>query len=132
ANNFVLSTHSRRGDVNKIELRSLLSDQTTGTPTARIVRMLSERGSLSATQIARLTGLAKSTVSTALTELKREDIVVELGNGVPGGVGRPATALTLNPRAGTCIGILVGQVEIQLTLADVSHSLLFDKTVELP
>ena len=118
--------------MNKIELRSLLSDPTAGTPTSRIVRMLSERGAMSATQISRLTGLAKSTVSTALTELKREDIVVEVGSESPGGVGRPATALTLNPRAGTCIGLLVGQVEIQLTLADVSHSVLFDKTVHLP
>jgi predicted NBD/HSP70 family sugar kinase len=118
--------------VNKIELKSLLSDPTAGTPTSRIVRMLSERGAMSATQISRLTGLAKSTVSTALTELKREDIVVEVGSGAPSGVGRPATALTLNPRAGTCVGILVGQTEIQLTLADVSHSVLFDKTVHLP
>lgn len=117
--------------MNKIELKALLSDPTAGTPTSRIVRMLSERGSMSATQIARLTGLAKSTVSTALTELKRADVVVEVGSELPGGVGRPATALTLNPRAGTCIGILVGQVEIQLTLADVSHSVLFDKTVDL-
>ncbi len=118
--------------MNKIELQSLLSDIAGGTPTSRIVRMLSERGAMSAAQISRLTGLAKSTVSTALTELKREDIVVEVGSGTPGGVGRPATALTLNPRAGTCIGLLVGQVEIQLTLADVSHSVLFDKTVDLP
>lgn len=118
--------------MNKIELKSLLSDTADGSPTSRIVRMLSERGALSATQLSRLTGLAKSTVSTALHELKREDIVVEVGSGTPGGVGRPATALTLNPRAGTCIGILVGQVEIQLTLADVSHSVLFDKTVDLP
>ena len=118
--------------MNKIELKSLLSNPTTGTPTSRIVRMLSERGAMSATQISRLTGLAKSTVSTALAELKREDIVVEVGSESPGGVGRPATALTLNPRAGTCIGLLVGQVEIQLTLADVSHSVLFDKTVDLP
>jgi len=117
--------------VNKIELKSLLGDGDDSTPTGRIVRMLSERGALSATQIARLTGLAKSTVSTALAELRRTEMVVEVGSEYAGGVGRPATALTLNPLAGTCIGILVGQAEIQLTLADVSHSVLFDRTVEL-
>ena len=57
--------------MNKIELKSLLGDEDASTPTGRIVRMLSERGALSATQIARLTGLAKSTVSTALAELRR-------------------------------------------------------------
>lgn len=117
--------------MNKIELKSLLGDEDAATPTARIVRMLSERGALSATQIARLTGLAKSTVSTALAELRRTEMVVEVGSESAGGVGRPAKALTLNPLAGTCIGILVGQAEIQLTLADVSHSVLFDRTVEL-
>lgn len=117
--------------MNKIELRSLLHDPAVGTPTSRIVRMLSERGALSAAQISRLTGLAKSTVSTTLAELRRTEIVVEVGSEYAGGVGRPATALTLNPLAGTCIGILLGQTEIQLTLADVSHSVLFDRTVQL-
>lgn len=113
------------------ELKSLLADRETGTPTGRIVRTLSERGTLSATQIARLTGLAKSTVSTTLSELRRSGVVVEVGNGPAGGVGRPATALTLNPKAGTCIGILIGLTEVQVILADVSHAVLSDRTVQL-
>jgi predicted NBD/HSP70 family sugar kinase len=117
--------------VNKIDLGTLLDGLAPDTPTARIVRTLSERGALSATQISRLTGLAKSTVSMALADLRRSDLVVEVGSESAGGVGRPAMALTLNPLAGTCIGILVGQTEIQLTLADVSHSVLFDETIEL-
>lgn len=117
--------------MNKIELKSLLADRGLASPTSVIVRTLSERGALSAAQLARLTGLAKSTVSTALQELKRTNMVVETGSSSAGSVGRPATSLTLNPEAGTCIGILVGQTEIQVTLADVSHSVLFDQTVEL-
>jgi len=117
--------------VNKIELKSLLTNRALDTPTSRIVRALSERGALSAAQLARLTGLAKSTVSTALSELRGSDMVVEVGIESPGGVGRPATALTLNPKAGTCIGILIGQTEIQVILADVSHSVLFDRTAYL-
>jgi predicted NBD/HSP70 family sugar kinase len=113
------------------ELKSLLANRETGTPTGRIVRTLSERGTLSATQIARLTGLAKSTVSTTLSELRRSGIVVEAGNDSAGNVGRPATALTLNPRAGTCIGLLVGLTEVQVILADVSHAVLSDRTVQL-
>lgn len=116
----------------KLELRSLLGEPASATPTSRIVRILFERGSMSAAQISRVTGLAKSTVSMALAELKREAIVVEGASESPGGVGRPATALTLNPRAGTCIGILVGLTEIQLILADVAHTVMFDKTVHLP
>ena len=44
--------------MNKLELRSLLADRSVDTPTGRIVRVLSERGALSAAQISRLTGLA--------------------------------------------------------------------------
>src|SRR5690349_17192647 len=97
----------------RIELKSLLADRSASTPASRIVRTLSERGVLSATQISQLTGLAKSTVSTALAELRRADVVVEVGSESAGSVGRPATALTLNPKAGTCIGILIGHAEIQ-------------------
>ena len=54
-----------------------------------------------------------------------------LAGKAAGGVGRPATTLTLNPRAGTCIGVLIGQAEIQVIVADVSHSVLWDKSVYL-
>ena len=52
--------------MNKFELKSLLDDGALGTPAGRIVRMLTERGAMSAAQLSRLTGLAKSTVSTAV------------------------------------------------------------------
>src|SRR5262245_30021071 len=95
------------------ELKSLLTDRSLGTPAARVVRVLSERGALSGTQIANLLGLAKSTVSTTLTELRRAGIVVD-GNTRAAGVGRPATAVTLNPEAATCVGVLIGLEHIQL------------------
>lgn len=117
--------------MNKVELRSLLIDSEAATPAGRIARLLSERGTLSATQIARITGLAKSTVSTALSELRRSDVVVEIGSESAGSVGRPATALTLNPRAGTCIGILVGLSEIQVIVADVAHTVLAGRIAHL-
>lgn len=116
--------------MNKIELKSLLEDRTLGTPTGRIVQTLSERGSLSAADIGRLTGLAKSTVSMTLSELRRSGVVVEShGPEVvrSGGAGRPATMLTLNPRAGTCVGVLFGLQHIQIVIADVSHAVLAEK-----
>ena len=120
--------------MNKMELKSLLADRAVGTPSGRIVRALSERGGMSATQIARVTGLAKSTVSMTLGELRKSSVVVE-GAGVDlgreAGVGRPATVLTLNPQAGTCVGVLIGQTEIQVIVADVAHNVLSDKSVYL-
>jgi predicted NBD/HSP70 family sugar kinase len=118
----------------KTELKSLLVDRDVGSPAGRIVRALSERGGLSAAQIARTTRLAKSTVSAALVELRSAGIVVESASlDLPRGVsvGRPATVLTLNPEAGTCVGILVGLEHIQVIVADVSHAVLTDKTTYL-
>lgn len=120
--------------MNRTELKSLLTERAVGTPSGRIVRALSERGGLSATQIARITGLAKSTVSTTLSELRRSGVVVEgdgLEAGRGAGAGRPATVLTLNPQAGTCVGVFIGQTEIQVIVADVSHTVLADKSVYL-
>jgi predicted NBD/HSP70 family sugar kinase len=113
--------------VNKFELRSLLDDEALGTPAGRIIRMLTERGAMSAAQLSRLTGLAKSTVSTAVAELRKSGMILEAGNEPAGGVGRPAKALALNPGAGTCIGILIGQTEIQVIVADIAHTVLSDR-----
>lgn len=120
--------------MHKIELKTLLADRAVGTPSGRIVRALSERGGMSATQIARLTGLAKSTVSTTLSELRKSGVVVESGGQAPGreaGVGRPATVLTLNPQAGTCVGILISLEHIQMIVADVSHAIIAEKIVPM-
>jgi predicted NBD/HSP70 family sugar kinase len=114
-----------------IELKSLLADRELGTPTGRIVRALSERGAMSAAQIARLSGMAKSTVSTTLRSLRESGLVVENQIAGSGKVGRPATILTLNPHAGTCVGVLIGLQHIQVILADVSHAVLADKTFAL-
>ncbi|MFI0845314.1 ROK family protein [Mesorhizobium sp. IMUNJ 23232] len=118
----------------KPELKSLLTEVPGGTPSSRIVRVLSERGALSGTQIANILGLAKSTVSTTLTELRKSGVVVDGVAPVASrstGAGRPASAVMLNPEAGTVVGLLIGLEHIQLIVADVSHAVLADKKVEL-
>jgi predicted NBD/HSP70 family sugar kinase len=114
-----------------IGLKTLLAERRVGSPSGRIVRTLSGHGALSATQLAGLTGLAKSTVSMTLSELRKSGVVVESHGAVNGrgsSVGRPATVLTLNPRAGTCVGVVIGLGEIKLIVADVSHTIIADKT----
>jgi predicted NBD/HSP70 family sugar kinase len=114
-------------------LQQLLAEQHGGSPENRIVRTMSERGSISAADIARETGLARSTVSTALSELKKSGIVVESPDEprIVKGAGRPATSLTLNPEAGTCVGIHLSIEEIRLCIADVSHSVIDEQIVHL-
>jgi predicted NBD/HSP70 family sugar kinase len=47
------------------------------------------------------------------------------------GVGRPATSLTLNPLAGTCVGVAIGLGYIQMIVADVSHAIIADKIMPM-
>jgi len=88
---------------------------------------------MSPREIAESTGLAKSTVSTALNELRRTGMVVDgvVENSRTSGVGRPSTTVSLNPEAGTCVGMLIGRDFMQLIVADVSHAVLGERTVEL-
>lgn len=117
----------------KPSLRSLLLDRPSASPESLIVRCLSERGVLSASQITRVTGLARSTVSTALTGLRRSGMVIEASASRIGvrGIGRPAATLTLNPTAGTCVGIHLSLDEIRFVVADVSHSVIAEQTVPM-
>lgn len=114
-------------------LKSLLNDRLSASPESLIVRCLSERGVLSASQITRVTGLARSTVSTALTGLRKSGMVVEtvaIRDGARG-IGRPAATLTLNPAAGTCVGIHLSLDELRFVVADVSHSVIAEQTVPM-
>jgi predicted NBD/HSP70 family sugar kinase len=112
------------------KLKSLLSEQSLSSPTGRIVRALSQWGPMSAREIGQSTGLAKSTVSTALNELRRAGMVVDnVESARSTGVGRPATTVSLNPEVGTCVGLLIGAEHMQLIVADVSHAVLADRTI---
>ncbi|MDE3175750.1 MAG: ROK family transcriptional regulator [Pseudomonadota bacterium] len=114
------------------ELRSLLDDADADHAEARVVRVLSERGAVSANELARATGLARSTISQALAELRKARVIVEApAADAARGVGRPAASFALNPRAGACIGLHLSLDELKLTAADVSHSVIFEKTVPL-
>ena len=114
------------------EIIALLKDHPARTPEARIVRCMSERGATTAADLAKATGLARSTISTALSELRSVKIVLEVAQSMDvRGVGRPTSVFSLNPRAGTCIGLHVGLSSLRLIVADVSHAVLHHAEIEL-
>ena len=114
-------------------LKVLLDGGERAGPAGRIVRAMSERGMMSAADLARLTGLSRATVSMALAELKSSGLVVERSTPTPParGVGRPATGLTLNPKAGTCVGLHFGLDDVRLVIADVAHTVLSETRIDL-
>ena len=118
--------------MSRSEIIALLKDLPARTPEARIVRCMSERGAITAADLARATGLARSTISTALSELRSAKIVLEVAQSMEvRGVGRPTSVFSLNPKAGTCIGLHVGLSSLRLILADVSHAVLHHDEIEL-
>src|SRR3954453_14052298 len=73
----------------------------------RTLEAVREGGHVSRAEIARTTGLARSTVSTLVAELQEAGLVVEREDdrATARRGGRPPTMLTLNPAAGRVLGI---------------------------
>ena len=112
-------------------IKQIMSKVVSGTPASQIIRTLSQHGGMTAAQIARHTGLARSTISTAVSELKDSHVVVEIEQTATGSVGRPGMMLTLNPQAGTCVGIHLGYDDVRVVLADISHSFIAEQSIIL-
>jgi predicted NBD/HSP70 family sugar kinase len=110
-------------------IRRAMADIEAGTVAAQIVETLSRNGGMSSAQIARLTGLARSTVSTAVAQLKQSRVVVEVERMSVDSAGRPGTLLALNPQAGTCVGVHLGYDDVQVVAADVSHNFIAQRRV---
>lgn len=101
-----------------------------------ILDQLRLRSPLSRADLAGITGLNKTTVSSLVDELMAGEFVREIGRDASGG-GRPGVLLELNPDAGCIIGaeISVGQVNVILTDFRASifwrRELRFDKSEDL-
>jgi predicted NBD/HSP70 family sugar kinase len=96
----------------------------------RIVDFLRLNGTASRAELARRTGLSRSTVSTLVSDLQRRGLVVEqpgqfAGEGQP---GRPAALLQLDPSAGAAIGVDFDHDRIRVAVSDLSRIVLAEAT----
>lgn len=89
-----------------------------------ILNCLRETSPLSRAQLAEITGLNKTTVSSLVKELIARQFVREMGLGSSGG-GRPAVMLELNPDAGCIIGLEIGVDFILAILTDFRAHVLW-------
>jgi predicted NBD/HSP70 family sugar kinase len=118
-----------RGKANGVNgggVGTLLGVRHAAPATRAIVEAMCARGPMSGGDIARLTGLARSTVSRVVADLRDAGMVVEAEPAGPGarGVGRPSTPLMLNPDVGTCVGVHLGYDHIDVLVADVAHTVI--------
>jgi predicted NBD/HSP70 family sugar kinase len=94
------------------------------------VDFLRLNGTASRAELARRTGLSRSTVSTLVSDLQRRGLVVEqpgqfAGEGQP---GRPAALLQLDPSAGAAIGVDFDHDRIRAAVSDLSRIVLAEAT----
>src|SRR5918995_6025855 len=84
----------------------------------RVIDALRERGQASRAEIARVTGLSRSTVSSIVADLMVAGLIREEedGTGVARGDqgGRPPVLLSLTPAAGLALGVDFGHTHLRV------------------
>ena len=93
----------------------------------RVIEALGQRGVASRADIARATGLSRTTVSSLVGDLKGAGLLVERaaeGDGQDQSVGRPPVLLSFDRSAGAVIGIDFGHSHIGVVVGDLSHAVL--------
>ena len=78
---------------------------------------------MSRAEMARRTGLSRSTVSTVVADLVREGLVQEAGEARVSGTsgGRPATPLVLNPATGAVLAVDLAPDLLTAAAFDLGH-----------
>src|SRR4051794_1293468 len=97
----------------------------------RVLEVVRERGDVSRADIARHTGLSRSTVSSLIAELARDGVVVERATGSSAQGGRPPVLLTLDPGAGAVVGLHFDHGALRVAVADLAHTILAEATRDL-
>ncbi len=82
-----------------------------------VLRLIHSQAPISRAQLAVVTGLNKSTISSLVDDLIASKLVNEAGSNSTG-AGRPATMLEINPQAGLIIGVELGVDFVSVAVTD--------------
>jgi predicted NBD/HSP70 family sugar kinase len=96
----------------------------------RVIDLLREHGTASRADIARWTGLSRSTVSSLVSDLQDSGLVVEQDGETArtrAGAGRPPVLLALEPAAGVALGVDFGHSHLRVAVADLSSRILAER-----
>ena len=100
-----------------------------------MIDALRELGVASRADVARHTGLSRTTISGLVAEMRDEGLVVDRpgpdGDAPATGAGRPPTPIGLSSRAGAALGIDFGKRHLAVVVADLSHTLLAEDRREM-
>jgi predicted NBD/HSP70 family sugar kinase len=100
----------------------------------RILSLLRQRGPMTRAEIARASGIAKSSVSILIDKLLLDGHVHEVrassDNRSKSVRGRPGDLIVIDPSAGAAIGIEISFGKLIGVIGDVSHEVLASTTIE--
>jgi glucokinase-like ROK family protein len=99
----------------------------------RVVDALRRAGTASRTDLARMTGISRSTVATLVSDLQARGLIVEQADApaTPAGRGRPPVLLRLDAAAGSALGVDFGHRHVRVAVADLSSTVLAERFVEI-
>jgi glucokinase-like ROK family protein len=97
-----------------------------------VIATLRVRSAASQADIARETGLSRTTVSGVVAELRDQGLVIdaEAGNARPrvgSRGGRPPVEVRLRPSLGAVVGVDFGHRHVRVAVADLGHALLAER-----
>src|SRR3954453_4276815 len=100
----------------------------------RVIHALRDEGLISRAEIARRTGLSRSTVSSLVSELQADGLVVErpqpaAAHGDQG--GRPPILLSFDASAGVAVGIDFDHHHLRVAVSDLSSRILAERELGL-
>jgi glucokinase-like ROK family protein len=96
--------------------------------TSLILNCLRTRGPISRAGLSAMTGLNRSTVSSVISDLLKENLVREIGLESPER-GRPGMLLELNPDGGCAVGLEIGVDFISIVLTDFVAQVLWRRRI---
>ena len=89
-----------------------------------VLRLIHSQSSISRAQLAAITGLNKSTISSLVDELIAHNLIHEAGSNSVG-AGRPATMLEVNSNAGLIIGVELGVDFVSVAVTDFLGNIIW-------
>jgi predicted NBD/HSP70 family sugar kinase len=95
-----------------------------------VLRVVREAGTITRAELARQTGLGRSTVAQRVDALLRHGLIYEAGENASTG-GRPATALAFNDRSGVVLCADLGATHSRLAVSDLGGALLAELATDL-
>jgi predicted NBD/HSP70 family sugar kinase len=100
----------------------------------RVIGVLRAAGPVSRAEIARRTGLSRSTISSLVADLQAVGMVTEVDGdrSAPSEQGgRPPVLIALDNSAGAAVGVDFGHRHLRVAASDLGHRILAEATVEL-